>query len=83
MNPVALFIGRPVATTLLTIGLTLAGVDLAIALWSEIGGTQRTWTSVMGNVGSAAFIGVSGLTIAVTSVGVVINQKAISSGQKI
>jgi multidrug efflux pump len=26
MNPVALFIGRPVATTLLTIGLTLAGM---------------------------------------------------------
>jgi multidrug efflux pump len=26
MNPVALFIGRPVATTLLTIGITLAGI---------------------------------------------------------
>ncbi|MBV5304948.1 MAG: hypothetical protein JZU70_12255, partial [Chlorobium sp.] len=58
------------------IGLQLTAVDLAIALWSEIGGTLRTWTSVMGNVGSASFIGVSGLTILVTSVGVVINQKA-------
>ena len=58
------------------IGLQLDNIDLAIALWSEVLPGTRTWTSVMGNVGSAAFIGVSGLTIAVTSVGIVINKKA-------
>ncbi|MEM5775535.1 MAG: hypothetical protein AAGU05_11090, partial [Anaerolineaceae bacterium] len=60
------------------IGLQLTDVDLAIALWSEIvtTGTARKWTSVMASVGSASFEGVEGLTMALTSAGIVINKKA-------
>ncbi|MEM5774966.1 MAG: hypothetical protein AAGU05_08205, partial [Anaerolineaceae bacterium] len=60
------------------IGLQLDGVDLAIALWSEIVtmGTPRKWTSVMATVGSASFVGIEGLTMALTSAGILINKKA-------
>jgi len=58
-----------------SIGLQLDDVDLAIALWSEVGGAARSWTSVMGNVGSASFIGVTSLTIAASNVGIVVNKE--------
>jgi hypothetical protein len=59
------------------VGLDLDGVDLAIALWSEdVQTNPRSWTTVMGSVASASFAGVEGLTISVTSVGIVVNKKA-------
>ncbi len=80
-----------VAASLLTIGLTnlnlfvgytgiglhLDDVDLVIARWTEkvSSGTARTWTSVMGDVGTATFAGISGLTLLIGSVEIEINKK--------
>ena len=58
------------------IGIQLTGVNLAIALWSEVGGAARKWTSVKASIDSATFIGVTGLGLTVNTVGIEVNKEA-------
>ncbi|MEM5774610.1 MAG: hypothetical protein AAGU05_06370, partial [Anaerolineaceae bacterium] len=60
------------------IGLTLSGVNLVVALWTEVvtTGSARVWASVMGSVSSASFAGISGLSMVLSSLAVLINKPA-------
>ncbi|MBC8505088.1 MAG: tandem-95 repeat protein, partial [Chloroflexi bacterium] len=58
------------------IGLDLAGMNIAIALWSEVGGTSRKWTSVQATIGTATLVGIPGLTATATGFGIEVNKKA-------
>ncbi|NIB45223.1 hypothetical protein HBA55_36960, partial [Pseudomaricurvus alkylphenolicus] len=58
------------------IGLQLQEVDLALALFGEQGGT-RNWTAVQAGVGSAGIVGIDGVTMAVNSVAIEVNQAAL------
>ncbi len=60
------------------LGISLTGLNLAIALWSEVvsSGTPRSWSSVMSSEGSATFAGLSAFSILLTSLGIQINKAA-------
>jgi len=58
------------------IGLYIAGINIAIALWSEVGGTSRKWTSVQATIGTATLVGIPGLTVTATGFGIEVNKKA-------
>jgi len=65
-------------------GLSLSGVEFGLAMAGEqltglepTGYQLRKWTSLQAMVGSAAFIGVDGLTIAADTLSVEINRAAI------
>ena len=48
-------------------------MDIGLALMNEQGGDLRRWVAMQGSVGSAAVVGVPGLTLVVTSFGVEVN----------
>jgi hypothetical protein len=60
------------------LGISLTGLNLAVALWSEVvsSGTPRSWSSVMSSEGSATFAGLSAFSILLTSLGIQINKAA-------
>ena len=67
------------------LGLELEDVQFGLALMSEkaaAGSTTpaRSWTSMQAEVGSASFVGVDGLTVAVTSLGINVNQTSVVDG---
>ena len=55
------------------VGLNLSGINLAIALWSEVSGT-RQWSSVMASVSGAGFSGFSVLKVINPSLSIAINR---------
>src|SRR4029079_12439688 len=64
------------------LGLSLTGVDFALALLKAPASVPpapettdlRTWTALKASVGTASFVGIDGLTVAVNSLTVEINQ---------
>lgn len=55
-------------------GLSLSGVDFALALVSDKDNTQRRWTALQASVATADFNGVDGLKLSAANVNLVINQ---------
>ena len=58
------------------IGLALEDVNLALALQTDRSGAARSWTTLEAGVGSAGFVGVEDLTVAVDSLSLAINRSA-------
>ncbi|MCJ8346611.1 hypothetical protein MJH12_13795, partial [bacterium] len=56
------------------LGFALGGVSFGLALFSDLNDKDRKWMALKGNVGSAAFEGIDGLTVAASNMVVEINR---------
>ena len=65
------------------LGMELSGVEFGLALMTGKDDPARSWTSLQGSVDSASFVGVDGLTVAVTSLGISINQAGLGTDRVI
>jgi len=63
-----------------SMGIQLDDISVAIAMWSEVvaTGTPRTWTTVKASVGTAAFVGIDDLTLAVNTLAIEVNKENAS-----
>ncbi|MBI5053445.1 MAG: hypothetical protein HZB52_09290, partial [Chloroflexi bacterium] len=58
------------------LGLSLTGVDFAIAFLSELASDEREWVSLQATAATAAFVGITGLTLSGDTLSIEINQAA-------
>ena len=58
------------------LGLSLTGVEFALALLSEKTGTQRQWLSLQGTADDVSFVGIDGITVSVDTLSIEVNHAA-------
>ncbi len=80
LSNVNAFVGYDQGTTDISddLGMALTDVDVALAMFSEQGGSLRKWTAIKASVADATFRGVpAGLTVNVNTASIDINKQAV------